>query len=121
MRFLSRGNDCLCAWSVSFGYIDVLAGKAWPAFELATVVSDADDKAYDTWVTRASALAFANIRDAEADMVRRHAPASVMPVVVSAGGGLLDATDKVFPAPTGRNGRHFQRQHLSGVLLTFRQ
>ena len=44
------------------------------------------------------ALAFANIRDAEVDNVRRHAPAIVMPVVLSAGGGLLDATDKVFPA-----------------------
>ena len=29
--------------------------------------------------------------------------------------------DKMFRAPKGRNGRHYQRQHLSGVLLTFRQ
>ena len=27
----------------------------------------------------------------------------------------------MFPAPKGRNGRHYQRQRLSGVLLTFRQ
>ena len=33
----------------------------------------------------------------------------------------LEATDKMFPAPKGRNGRHYQRQHLSGVLVTFRQ
>ena len=26
-----------------------------------------------------------------------------------------------FPAPKGRNGRHYQRQHCSGVLITFRQ
>ena len=42
-------------------------------------------------------------------------------IVVSAGGGVTEATDKMFPAPRGRNGRHYQRQHLSGVLLTFRQ
>ena len=33
----------------------------------------------------------------------------------------LIATDKMFPAPKGRNGQHYQRQHLSGVQLTFRQ
>ena len=27
----------------------------------------------------------------------------------------------MFPAPKGRNGRHYKRQHLSGVLVTFRQ
>ena len=27
----------------------------------------------------------------------------------------------MFPAPKGRNGRHYQRQHLSGVRVTFRQ
>ena len=41
--------------------------------------------------------------------------------MVSAGGGVTEATDKLFPAPKGRNGRYYQRQHLSGVLLTFRQ
>ena len=44
----------------------------------------------------------------------------MIPFVVSAGGGVTEA-DKMFPAPTGRNGRHYQRQHLSGVLVTFRQ
>ena len=52
---------------------------------------------------------------------RRHAPSKVIPFVVSAGGGVTEATDKMFPAPTGRNGRHYQRQHVSGVLVTFRQ
>ena len=50
-----------------------------------------------------------------------HAPSKVIPFVVSAGGGVTEATDKMFPAPKGRNGRHYQRQHLSGVLVTFRQ
>ena len=27
----------------------------------------------------------------------------------------------MFPANKGRNGRYYQRQHLSGVLVTFRQ
>ena len=27
----------------------------------------------------------------------------------------------MFPAPKGPNGRHYQRQHLSGVLVTFQQ
>ena len=66
-------------------------------------------------------LAFANITTAEKEKIRRHAPSKVIPFVVSAGGGVTEATDKMFPAPTGRNGRHYQRQHLSGVLVTFRQ
>ena len=41
--------------------------------------------------------------------------------MVSAGGEVSEATDKMFPVPTGRNDRHSQRQHLSGVLVTFRQ
>ncbi len=45
----------------------------------------------------------------------------MIPFVVSAGGGVTEATDKMFPAHTGRNGRHYQRKHLSGVLVTFRQ
>ena len=36
-------------------------------------------------------------------------------------GWVSEATDKMFPAPKGRNSRHYQRQHLSGVLVTFRQ
>jgi hypothetical protein len=98
------------------------AGKAWPEFGFpAGIVSDADDKGFDAWFERAKALAFANITSAEKEKVRRHAPATVVPFVVSAGGGVTEATDKMFPAPTGRNGRHYQRQHLSGVLVTFRQ
>ena len=33
--------------------------------------------------------------------------------------GVTEATDdKIFPAPIGRNGRHFQRKHLSGVFVS---
>ena len=85
------------------------------------VQTDVDDKAYDAWVAAAQELAFTNIRLAEAEKVRRHAPAVVTPVVVSAGGGVTDATDSMLPAPTGRNGRHYHRQALSGVLLTYLQ
>jgi hypothetical protein len=49
-------------------------------------------------------IAFANITSAEKEKVRRHAPATVVPFVVSAGGGVTEATDNMFPAPTGRNG-----------------
>ena len=98
------------------------AGKVWPEYGFKTgVVSDADDEGFDAWVERAKVLAFANITNAEKEKVRRHAPSKVIPFVVSAGGGVTEATDKLFPAPKGRNGRHYQRQHLSGVLLTFRQ
>ena len=38
---------------------------------------------------------------------RSAAIAIVKSVVVSVGGGALDATDKIFPAPTGRDGRHY--------------
>ena len=40
---------------------------------------------------------------------------------ILAGGGVTDATDSMLPAPTGRNGRHYHRQALSGVLLTYLQ
>ena len=78
--------------------------------------SDADDKGFDAWFERAKALAFANITAAEKEKVRPHAPSTVIPFVVSAGGGVSEVTDKMFPAPKGRNGWHYQRQHLSGVL-----
>ena len=73
------------------------------------VLTDADDTAFDAWVT--------NIRRAEAKKLRRHAPAVVELFVVSAGGGVMGATDKLFPAPTGRIG--YQRLALSGMLLTY--
>ena len=33
----------------------------------------------------------------------------------------MGATDKILPAPTGRNGCHYQSQALSGVMLTYLQ
>ena len=90
-------------------------------FTINIFVSDVDDKGFDAWFERAKVLAFANITTAEKEKIRRHAPSKVILFVVSAGGGVTEATDKMFPAPTGWNGRHYQRQHLSGVLLTFRQ
>jgi hypothetical protein len=39
------------------------------------------------------------------------------PFVVSAGGGIMEVTDALLPSAKGRSGRHYERQHLSGILL----
>ena len=33
----------------------------------------------------------------------------------------IAGAEDLFPAPTGRSGRHFQRQHIISVLITNRQ
>ena len=48
------------------------------------------------------------------------APQPVIPVVFSAGGGLLAEDDKgALPAPPDRNGRHWVRVAVSFVLLKY--
>ena len=111
---------------VDFKYVTLAgvlpAGKSWPAFELKEVVSDADDKAYDTWVARASALAFTNIRIAVAEKVRRHAPDCLAGGCVGGRWGTGCYWQIVCGSDvTGQHGRHFQLQHLSGVLISYRQ
>jgi hypothetical protein len=46
-----------------------------------------------------------------------HAPVNATPFVVSAGGGIMEVTDALL---LGRVGRHYERQHLSGILLKYR-
>ena len=65
------------------------------------VVADAGDKANDAWVAVMQEFVFTDI--GRAGKLRSHAPTVVTPVVVSAGGGMLDASDEIFPAPTSRS------------------
>jgi hypothetical protein len=44
----------------------------------------------------------------------------VTPFVVSAGGGIMEVTDALLPSAKGRSGRHYERQHLSGILIKYR-
>ena len=83
------------------------AGKVWPEYGFTPNFTVGIDKGFDAWVERAKVLAFANITTTEKEKVRRHAPSTVVPFVVSAGGGgVTEATNKMLPAPKRRNGLH---------------
>ena len=72
------------------------------------------------WWIEAAFLAFGKIRTEEQRKRSHHAPVNVTPFVVSAGGGIMEATDALLPSVKGRRGRHYEQQHLSGILLKFR-
>jgi hypothetical protein len=48
-----------------------------------------------------------------------HAPAAVIPVIFSAGGGLRACDDELLPCPEDRNGRHWVRVELSTILIKY--
>ncbi len=100
------------------------AGRSWPQLSWtgATIKSDEDQipKGFEKWWIEAAFLAFGKIRTEEQRKRSHHAPVNVTPFVVSAGGGIMDATDALLPSAKGRSGRHYERQHLSGILLKYR-
>ena len=70
------------------------------------------------WLKDARAVAFSALSGRLQWKRIHHAPLPVIPLVYSAGGGLLDEDDKgALPAPPDHNGRHWVRVALSSVLL----
>ena len=51
--------------------------------------------------------------------VKAHSPASVIPVIFSAGGALRACDNDLLPEPEDRNGRHWMRVELGTILLKF--
>ncbi len=94
---------------------------SWPqqlSWTGATIQSDEDHKGFEKWWIEAAFLAFGKIRTEEQRKRSHHAPVNVF--VVSAGGGIMEAADALLPSVKGRIGRHYERQHLSGILLKYR-
>ena len=98
------------------------AGRSWPQLSWtgATIQSDEDHKGFEKWWIEVAFLAFGKIRTEEPRKRSHHAPVNVTPFVVSAGGGIMEVTDALLPSAKGRSGRHYERQHLSGILLKYR-
>jgi hypothetical protein len=73
-------------------------------------------------VDRGGVSGLRTIRTEEQRKRSHHAPVNLLltPFIVSAGGGIMEATDALLPSAKGRSGRHYERQHLSGILLKYR-
>jgi hypothetical protein len=73
------------------------------------------------WVHLASPrrVAFGALTRASAAKRTKHAPAAVIPVIFSAGGGLWACDDELLPCPEDRNGRHWVRVELSTILIKY--
>ena len=77
----------------------------FPALELGVgedrgVKSAAQRGIWKTWVTDAQKVAFGALTRAAAAKHTKHAPAAVIPVIFSAGGGLRACDDELLPCPT---------------------
>jgi hypothetical protein len=82
------------------------------------VVSESLFKALDAGLRAAQKVAFEPIANAIRFKRHKHAPAEVLPFVVSIGGGIFDATERHIPMsvhPT--HGRHIERQNVMMALL----
>ena len=64
-------------------------------------------------------MAFGALTRAAAAKRTKHAPAAVIPVIFSAGGGLRACDAELLPCPEDRNGRHWVRVELSTILIKY--
>ena len=74
---------------------------------------------YGTVVTDAQKVAFGALTRAAAAKRTKHAPAAVIPVIFSAGGGLRACDDELLPCPEGGPQRHRVRVELSTILIKY--
>ena len=51
--------------------------------------------------------------------VKAHSPATVLPIIFSAGGALRACDNDLLPEPEDRNGRHWMRVELGTILMKF--
>jgi hypothetical protein len=95
------------------------AGRSWPQLSWtgATIQSDEDHKGFEKWWIEAAFLAFGKIRTEERRKRSHHAPAKGNPLCCVC---IMEATDALLPSAKGRSGRHYERQHLSGIRLKYR-
>ena len=113
--------DLQRSYDVSVSALDEVV--AFPKLELAAggqrgVRTSQDQLIMCKWLKDARAVAFSALSRRSQWKRIHHAPQPVIPLVFSAGGGLLDEDDKgALPAPPDRNGRHWVRVALSSVLL----
>ena len=64
-------------------------------------------------------VCFGALTRAAAVNVKAHNPASVIPVIFSAGGALRACDNDLLPEPEDPNGRHRMRVELGTILMKF--
>jgi hypothetical protein len=83
------------------------------------VKTAAQQKAMVSSFSAAQVIAFGALTRAAVSKIKHHAPATVQPIVFSAGGALRECDDVLLPCPEGRNGRHWVRVEISSILLKY--
>ena len=64
-------------------------------------------------------VCFGALTRAAAKKVKDHSPASVIPVIFSAGGALRACDNDLLPEPEDRKGRQWMRVELGTILMKF--
>ena len=67
----------------------------------------------------ADKVCFGALTRAAAAKVRAHSPATVIPIIFSAGGALRACDNGLLPEPEDRNGRHWMHVELGTILMKF--
>ena len=106
---------------VQFPLLQLGAGAAGGT----TVQTATQQAAWRAWVVEADKVCFGALTRAAA--VRAHSQATVIPVILSAGGALRacdndllpHGTLDLLPEPEDRNGRHWMRVDLGTILMKF--
>ena len=84
-----------------------------------TVQTATQQAAWRAWIVEADKVCFGALTRAAALKVKDHSPATVIPVIFSAGGALRACDNDLLPEPEDRNGRHWMRVELGMILMKF--
>ena len=82
-----------------------------------TVRTATQQAAWRAWVVEADKVCFGALTRAVKE--RAHSPATVIPIIFSAGGALRACDNGLLPEPEDRNGRHWMRVKLGTILMKF--
>ena len=84
-----------------------------------TVRTATQQAAWRAWIVEADKVCFGALTRAAALKVKDHSPATVIPVIFSAGGALRACDNDLLPEPEDRNGRHWMRVELGTIMMKF--
>ena len=84
-----------------------------------SVQTAAHHTVWRAWEVDADKVRFGALTQAAANMVRKHSPAAVTPIIFSSRGALRACDNELLPIPEDRNGRHWMRVELITILMKF--
>ena len=99
---------------VQFPPLQLGAGGGSPTVQTAT-----QQAAWRACIVEADKVCFGALTRAAVDKVTAHKPATVIPIIFSAGGALRACDNDLLPEPEDRNGRHWMRVELGMILMKF--